>query len=88
MSADTLDVRIARLEGAFEQLDKRLEVVERKIDAVDRKMDAGFAELRAEIRGVESGLRNKMDRQFFWLLGTLLLFGSYLVFLGLKIIPH
>jgi hypothetical protein len=62
MSADTLDVRIADLEGAFEQMDERLEAVERKIDAVDRNMDAGFAELRAEIRGVGSGLRTKMDR--------------------------
>jgi len=81
MSADALEVSIARLEGAFEQVDKRLE-------AVERKLDTGFAELRAEIRGVESGLRNKMDRQFYWLLGMMFAIGSYLVSQGLKFGVH
>jgi hypothetical protein len=56
MSADALEVRIARLEGAFDHVDKRLGTVE-------RKLDVGFAELRAEIRGVETGLRFGIRRR-------------------------
>lgn len=81
MSADAFEVRIVRLEGAYEQIDKRLE-------GVERKLETGFAELRAEIRGVEPGLRSRMDRQFYWLRGMMLAIGSYLVSLGLTISPH
>jgi hypothetical protein len=49
MAADTLDVRIAHLEGAYEQIDKRLGSVEGRIASLEHKVDAGFAQLRAEL---------------------------------------
>ena len=52
--ADTLDVRIAHLEGAYEQIDRRLGTVE-----------AGLVQVRQEI----SHLRQETREQFRWLLG-------------------
>ena len=51
---DTLEVRIAHLEGAYEQIDKRLAGVE-----------AGLLQVRQEI----SQLCQETREQFRWLLG-------------------
>jgi hypothetical protein len=51
---DTLEVRIAHLEGAYEQIDKRLAGVE-----------TGLASLRQEM----AQLRQQMYEQFRWIVG-------------------
>jgi len=51
---DTLEVRIAHLEGAYEQIDKRLGAVE-----------SGISQLRQEI----AQLRQQTQEQFRWILG-------------------
>ena len=61
MSAQPLDSRMARLEGTFEQFDKRLDGVQQDLRSLREHVDDGFAQM----------LR-KMDRQFFWLLGVLI----------------
>jgi len=58
MAADALEIRIARLEGAYEQIDKRLGSIESDI-----------RDLRTEIHGLAA----RMDRQFFWVLGLLVI---------------
>lgn len=82
MAADAWEVRTARLEGAYEQIDKRLgalEVrlgsIENRITAMDQQMDAGFAQVRSEMR-----------TQFCWLLGVMIVSG--LVQIGLKFPGH
>ena len=60
MAADALEVRIARLEGAYEQIDKRLGSIENDI-----------RDLRTEIHILADRLITRMDRQFFWVLGLL-----------------
>ena len=62
MAADALEVRIARLEGAYEQIDKRLGTIENDI-----------RDLRTEIRTLTDRLMTRMDRQFFWVLGLLVI---------------
>ena len=62
MAADALEVRIARLEGAYEQIDKRLGAIENDI-----------RDLRTEIRTLTDRLMTRMDRQFFWVLGLLVI---------------
>ena len=69
MAADTLDVRIVHLERAYEQTDRRLGAVEGRIAALDRKID----DVRTEIQGVRGELLGRMDRQFFWILGLLVI---------------
>lgn len=39
MTAQPWEPRIARLEGAYEQVDKRLESVDRRLETLDRKVD-------------------------------------------------
>lgn len=75
MTADALEVRIAHLEGAFEQVDKRLGSIENRMSALERKVDEGFARVRVE-----------MDRQFLWVLGLLIV--SILLPVGLRLAGH
>ena len=56
MTMNALEVRIARLEGAYEQIDKRLGSIGNDI-----------RDLRTEIQA----LIVRRDRQFFWVLGLL-----------------
>jgi hypothetical protein len=82
MAADALDVRIAHLEGAYEQIDRRLGAVEGRIAALDRKID----DVRTEIQSVRGELLGRMDRQFFWILGLLII--SILVPIALRLTGH
>jgi hypothetical protein len=66
MATEQMDVRMARLEGAYEQVTARLAGVEREVSALRSDMGVQFAEQR-----------RRMDTQFYWLL-TLVL-GSILV---------
>ena len=84
--SDTLDVRIAHLEGAYQQVDKRLGGVESALIHLRADVNSSFAQLRAEtnqLRGETNQLRSestarmdtlaaRMDSQFHWLLGTIL----------------
>ncbi len=75
MAADAWEVRTARLEGAYEQIDRRLGALEtrlgsvenritaldQRMDGLNQRMDAGFTQVRSEMRF-----------QFYWLLGVML----------------
>jgi len=75
MAADALGVRMAHLEGAYERIDKRLGSVEERLGAVER-----------EVRALRTELLARMDRQFFWVLG-LLIVSIFSPFAG-RIIGH
>ena len=59
---DTLEVRIAHLEGAYEQIDKRLASVEARLGSLQ-------AEMRTEIGTLRVELQSRMDNHFRWILG-------------------
>ena len=69
---DMLDVRIAHLEGAYEQIDKRLGGVESALGQLRSEMGQLRSELRSEMYQGRSELTARMDSQFRWLLGTIL----------------
>ena len=75
MAADALEVRIAHLEGAYEQIDKRLGAIEGDV-----------RELRNSIASLRSELLARMDHQFFWVLG--LLIASILIPIALRLFGH
>ena len=54
-SANPLEARIARLEGSYEQIDRRLGTLEARVDS-------GFADLRAEIRAARSETAMKLGK--------------------------
>lgn len=45
MAANPIEVRLAHLEGAYEQVDKRLGTIEVRLGDIDRKIDAVFFRL-------------------------------------------
>lgn len=87
MAVDPLQVRIARLEGSYEQIDKRL-------SSLETYMRTEFASLRADIRGEIGALRGEMRQDMRRLDGRvdLLLYGviaSVLVPILLRVFfPH
>ncbi len=75
MAADTLEVRMARLEGAYEQIDRRLGSLEGQI-----------RDLRVELHDDMHALRTAMRGQFQWLVG-LLIFAIFAP-IALRLIGH
>jgi chromosome segregation ATPase len=79
LAADALDVRMARLEGSYEQLDKRLGDLAAEVHAMRAELRGEIAHLRGEmrqeigqLRGEMGSLRAEMSRMFYWMMGTLL----------------
>lgn len=75
MAADAWEVRTARLEGAYEQIDRRLDAlearlgsIENRITALDQRIDTRFMQQA----GSFAQLRSEMRGQFYWLLGAML----------------
>ncbi|MGH7716010.1 MAG: hypothetical protein ACREML_08445 [Vulcanimicrobiaceae bacterium] len=51
MSAQPLDARMARIEGAFDQIDKRLESIDRRIDRLADLFESRFTWLTGIVVG-------------------------------------
>jgi hypothetical protein len=79
MAADAREVRIAHLEGAYEQIDKRLGAIEGDVRELR-------GELRNSITSLRSELLARMDHQFFWVLGLLIV--SILIPIALRLFGH
>jgi chaperonin cofactor prefoldin len=72
MAAEPLEVRMARLEGAYEQINKRLEAIEAEIQ-----------ELRSSLENLRRDLTAQMASQFrlvvgLWATTILAVLGLYL----------
>ncbi len=59
MTAQPWDPRLARLEGAYEQVDRRLTAIDARLETLDRKIDA----LEAKVTGKIDALDTKLDRK-------------------------
>ena len=58
--ANPLEVRMARLEGSYEQIDKRLDRVETNLARLEDKMETRFGQVEANINRLE----DKMEARF------------------------
>jgi flagellar biosynthesis/type III secretory pathway protein FliH len=54
---------MARLEGAYEQIDRRLATVEGRLENLELKVDAGFNRLDAKIDARFDALSGKIDSE-------------------------
>ncbi|MDQ7844748.1 MAG: hypothetical protein QN122_13615 [Armatimonadota bacterium] len=63
MTTDALEVRMARLEGAYEQINERLAGVERGLAALRSEVAGGISGLRSELEGEIAGLRSELKRE-------------------------
>jgi hypothetical protein len=76
-----MEMRMARLEGAFEQIDRRLGALEARMDSMARRIDTLLSMIEARF----SRLEEKVDRQFYWVVGLVLI--SILVPISLRLLP-
>jgi chromosome segregation ATPase len=63
VAADALDVRMARLEGSYEQLDKRLGDLAAEVHAMRAELRGEIAQLRGEMRHELAQLRGEMRQE-------------------------
>jgi len=61
MAADALEIRIAHLEGAYEQIDKRL-----------GSLDGRMASLERTVNERTDPVEQKLDATFRWVIGIVL----------------
>lgn len=69
---DALEVRIAHLEGAYEQVDKRLGLIESSLTQLRSDLNFSTNQLRSELTARIDNQTGRMDSRFHWLLGTIL----------------
>lgn len=76
MAVKNLEIRMAHLEGAYEQIDKRLGTIETDVRALRTDLVSRTDDLASRIDGRTNSLRGeligRMDRQFLWILGLLI----------------
>jgi len=63
MAADVLAVRMAHLEGAYEQVDKRLGAIETRLTSLETQVDRRVGSLEATVNGRFGDLDRKFDLQ-------------------------
>ncbi|KRT77440.1 MAG: hypothetical protein XU14_C0012G0009 [Armatimonadetes bacterium CSP1-3] len=92
MAAESVDVRLARLEGSYAQVSERLGAIEQRLVGLETRLDQRFTSLEAKIeeRFARSDARMdrldvRMERQFFWLIGLIVI--SLLVPITLRFLP-
>jgi uncharacterized Rmd1/YagE family protein len=72
MPASPIESRMARLEGAYEQVSQRLMNVDPRFDALDRRIDLFRDALEKKIDALEKkidAVDAKNDHRFMWMVG-------------------
>jgi hypothetical protein len=68
MSAQPWEARLAHLEGAFLQVDRRLESFERMVSVRFGEVDARFNQIESRFNQMETRF-SIIDQRFNWLIG-------------------
>jgi len=68
MSAQPLEARLAHLEGAFLQVDRRLETMERTMKSRFNQLETRFSQLETRLESRFSAF----DQRFNWLIGIVM----------------
>jgi tetrahydromethanopterin S-methyltransferase subunit G len=82
MIASIMEAQIARLENAYEQVDRRLAMLEHRIESGFSNVDARFAQIESRFLQVDERFTHvdarldrldaKVDGHFAWMVGLLL----------------
>jgi hypothetical protein len=77
VSAEPLEIRMARLEGAYEQIADRLNGIDQRIGAFEQKVDARFAQVDLRLLELERKIDSSLRTMITWMLGqTAVIIGS------------
>ena len=71
MTTPSIEERLARLEGSYEQINLRLGRLEEEMSALRSEMNALATGLRAEMSTLGSEMNARMDRVFFYMLALM-----------------
>lgn len=72
MATDALEIRMARLEGAYEQINVRLGSLEREVAALRAEFKTEIVGLRSDLNSTADRMRRQMQTQFYWTLTFIL----------------
>lgn len=72
----TTEQRISRLEGAYEQVDKRLDDLNQSVNGLRDEMNSRFTEMRAEMTGLRSETNSRLNTL------TIVMFGTWVTVIG------
>ena len=86
MAVKNLEIGMAHLEGAYEQIDKRLGTLEEDVHGLRSDLVSRTDGLASRMDGLRSELVTRMDRQFFWVLGLLIV--SIFLPIALRTVGH
>ena len=82
MSAQPLEIRMAHLEGAYEQVSQRLNGIDLRLATLEQKLDGTRDMLLARMHSLEV----RMDQKFLWVIGLVLV--SILLPLVQRFVSH
>jgi hypothetical protein len=88
MTTESLEVLMARLEGGYAQIDRRLATIETDLRDLRSEIRGEIGGLRGEfggLRGEIGELRRDMLQQFYWVVG--LIVATILVPIALRFLP-
>ena len=68
MAADALEIRIAHLQGAYEQIDKRMGSLDTRMGSLEGRMTS----LERKVDNGLSGVRTEIHTTFQWVVGIVL----------------
>lgn len=72
MAAEPMEIRMARLEGAYTQVDRRLDALHGDMVELRKEFRSEFVGLRGELAALREGVDRRfenVDRKFMWLAG-------------------
>ena len=67
MNIQALEVRMAHLEGAYEQINHRLGTVEQRLASLETKVNSGFDRVDQRFGRLEQSV----DQRFMWTIGLI-----------------
>jgi len=72
MATSPIEIRMAHLVGAYEQINARLAAIEERLGRLEDKVEGRLGRLEdkldAKVDGLRAELLARMDRQFYWIL--------------------
>jgi flagellar capping protein FliD len=84
VSAQPLEIRMAHLEGAYEQISHRLGNIEQRLGSMELKFEGRLGKIDGRFAQMD-GRFAQMDRKFMWLIG---LVGSSWITTMLAVLYH
>ena len=66
----TDELRISRLEGAYEQVDARLADINNRLDSMSNRIDSMEAKFESRINGLEASMNARFNTQLILTVGS------------------